>query len=319
MKKLDYNLLKSLYNIHSQSEEEAAMRDFIKAWVTENVPVAVVTEDTTGNLFIAKGKAESYPCLCAHMDQVQRFHPDDFVCLEGRDIVLGYSPSLRKQCGLGADDKNGIFIALMCLQQYDILKCAFFVAEEIGCIGSGSADTAFFSDCRFCAQIDRRGNSDMVTRISAPLCSDEFISDACCTEYGYGISDGLMTDVDALRNNGVTASCINLSCGYYEPHTDHEITSKADLEKCFRFVCHLIEDCTKTYEFTASFYSSFDRYCEKEDEFCTLCDELLSQDPNITFSEIYKDYGKEFRTLTRREMKTIYYEMFRYYKASDWE
>ena len=55
-------------------------------------------------------------------------------------------------------------------------------------------------------------------------------------------------------------SCINLSCGYYEPHTDYEFTSKSDLQKCYDFVCHIIENCTKKYKyeyFRRSFYNSF--------------------------------------------------------------
>ena len=80
-------------------------------------------------------------------------------------MIFGYSPKERKQCGLGADDKNGLFIALECLASYDAIKCAFFVGEEIGCKGSGAVDISFFDDCRYCIQIDRRGNSDMVTDI----------------------------------------------------------------------------------------------------------------------------------------------------------
>ena len=70
MKELDYELLKKLYCIHSKSGNEKKMRRFIKRWISDNVPSAVVTQDNTGNLYITKGDAESYPCLCAHMDQV---------------------------------------------------------------------------------------------------------------------------------------------------------------------------------------------------------------------------------------------------------
>ena len=39
-------------------------------------------------------------------------------------------------------------------------------------------------------------------------------------------------------------SCVNLSCGYYEPHTDHEYTVIADLLKCQRLVKHIIRTHT---------------------------------------------------------------------------
>lgn len=259
-KELNFELLKSLYKVFSPSMNEKKMRRFIKRHVNNNISGVTIVQDVAGNLLITKGESDSYPCICAHMDQVQRLHPKDFTCVENDDVIFGYSPKERKQCGLGADDKNGLFIALECLASYDAIKCAFFVGEEIGCKGSGAVDISFFDDCRYCIQVDRRGNSDMVTNIYSEMCSEEFIHDVDCFSHGYEISDGLMTDVAELRERGVEVSCINLSCGYYEPHTDYEFTSKSDLQKCYDFVCHIIENCTKKYEceyFRRSCYNFF--------------------------------------------------------------
>ena len=228
---------------------EKKMRRFIKRHINNNIAGVTIVQDNAGNLLITKGDSDSYPCICAHMDQVQHLHPKDFTCVENDDVIFGYSTKERKQFGLGADDKNGLFIALECLASYDAIKCAFFVGEEIGCKGSGAVDISFFDDCRYCIQIDRRGNSDMVTDIYSEMCSEEFINDVDCHSHGYEISDGLMTDVAELRERGVEVSCINLSCGYYEPHTDYEFTSKSDLHKCYDFVCHIIENCTKKYKY----------------------------------------------------------------------
>ena len=248
-KELNFELLKSLYKVFSPSMNEKKMRRFIKRHVNNNIAGVTIVQDKAGNLLITKGESDIYPCICAHMDQVQRLHPKDFTCVENDDVIFGYSPKERKQCGLGADDKNGLFIALECLASYDAIKCAFFVGEEIGCKGSGAVDVSFFDDCRYCIQVDRRGNSDMVTSIYSEMCSDGFIHDVDCWSHGYEISDGLMTDVAELRERGVEVSCINLSCGYYEPHTDCEFTSKSDLQKCYDFVCHIIENCTKKYKY----------------------------------------------------------------------
>ena len=248
-KELNFELLKSLYKVFSPSMNEKKMRRFIKRHINNNIGGVTIVQDKAGNLLITKGESDSYPCICAHMDQVQHLHPKDFTCVENDDVIFGYSPKERKQCGLGADDKNGLFIALECLASYDAIKCAFFVGEEIGCKGSGAVDISFFDDCRYCIQIDRRGNSDMVTDIYSEMCSEEFIHDVDCQSHGYEISDGLMTDVAELRERGVEVSCINLSCGYYEPHTDCEFTSKSDLQKCYDFVCHIIENCTKKYKY----------------------------------------------------------------------
>ena len=248
-KELNFELLKSLYKVFSPSMNEKKMRRFIKRHINNNISGVTIVQDKAGNLLITKGESDSYPCICVHMDQVQHLHPKDFTCVENDDVIFGYSTKERKQFGLGADDKNGLFIALECLASYDAIKCAFFVGEEIGCKGSGAVDISFFDDCRYCIQIDRRGNSDMVTDIYSEMCSEEFINDVDCHSHGYEISDGLMTDVAELRERGVEVSCINLSCGYYEPHTDYEFTSKSDLHKCYDFVCHIIENCTKKYKY----------------------------------------------------------------------
>ena len=43
--------------------------------------------------------------------------------------------------GSRADDKNGIWICLKCLEDCKMVKCAFFVQEEVECIGSSHADS----------------------------------------------------------------------------------------------------------------------------------------------------------------------------------
>lgn len=305
--KLNYELLKDLYCIHSKSGSEKRIRRFIKKWLKANVPEAVVTQDNTGNLYITKGVAVSYPCLCAHMDQVQDFHPSDFTCVETDEVIFGYSPKMRKQCGLGADDKNGIFLALSALMEYPVLKCAFFIGEEIGCIGSSAADIGFFIDCRFCAQIDRRGSSDMVTAISGPLCSDSFIKAADCESWGYRESGGMMTDVEALAEAGVSVSCINLSCGYYNPHTDCEFTHKPDLEKCWAFVCHLIEDCTAVYPFEyTNGWSRYNKNFYAEDSLLYEMECVLAEEPNTTFRDFYDNVGCMYSEVSRESQRILF-------------
>lgn len=319
MKELNFELLKRMYCIHSKSMNEEPMRVFIKKWISENVEHATVYEDSSGNLYVTKGVSGSYPCLCAHMDQVQDFHPDDFMCMDAEGIIAGFSQKTRRQCGLGADDKNGLFIALECLKKYDVLKCVFFTGEEIGCVGSSNADIEFFNNCRFCVQIDRKGNSDMVTSISGAICSDEFVEATDCEKWGYHVSDGLMTDVEALIENGVGVSCINLSCGYYSPHTDYEFVSKQDIEKCYRFVCHIIEDCTDVYPFKEarwvySRYGAEDKYLTSiEEDFLYLADRYLDNFPDMDFEEFYKFHKYAFPGLKKKRMHKLFEQERKYY------
>ena len=138
-------LLKQLYEIYSPSGGEKKIKRFIKHWVKDNIPDAVIrTDNNDGNIYITRGDSESYPCVVAHLDQVQKNHSADFIAVETDDIIFGYSPTNRRREGLGADDKNGIWVALQCLKEFDILKVAFFVGEEIGCVGSGRCDLLYF-------------------------------------------------------------------------------------------------------------------------------------------------------------------------------
>lgn len=246
---MNTDLLFLLYAIHSPSGSEKKMRNFVKNYAKRCG--AVVEQDAHGNLFVTKGASDTYPCLASHLDQVQRTHAKDFTCLCSQGVVFGYSPNKHEQQGLGADDKNGIWVCLECLRKYDALKCAFFVGEETGCVGSSQCDLGFFEDCRFIVQPDRRGNCDLITDMfCGDVCSDEFVKAIRAEEFGYKRETGSITDVGELVQRGVGISCLNVSCGYYEAHTDQEFTVLSELENCLHFVESIIEGCTDVYPFT---------------------------------------------------------------------
>ena len=300
-------LLKQLYTIHALSGTEKQIRNFIKGYIFKNIPGVKITGDKIGNLYITKGQADTYPCIVAHLDQVQRLHSKDFRAIETEDIIFGYSPSNRCQEGLGADDKNGIWIALQCLIKYEALKIAFFVGEEVGCVGSGAANIEFFSDCRFVIQPDRRGYSDVITQISwESLCSEQFLSEIHPEQFGYKPTDGLMTDIEALRGNGLEISCINLSCGYYEPHTDQEFTIKNDLQNCLEFVQFIIEYCKKVYTHEAETYPG--NYLGDCDDMEQMLFDIMMTNPDYTANDAWDVYQTNFPGFEREEFIMVYHE-----------
>lgn len=300
-------LLKQLYAIHALSGKEKQIRNFIKGYIFENIPGVRITGDKIGNLYITKGQAKTYPCIVAHLDQVQRLHSKDFRAIETDDIIFGYSPSKRHQEGLGADDKNGIWVALQCLMKYEALKIAFFVSEEVGCVGSGSADITFFNDCRFVIQPDRRGYSDVITQISwESLCSEQFLSEIQSEQFGYNQTDGLMTDIQALRENGLEISCINLSCGYYEPHTDHEFTVKSDLKNCLEFVQFIIEYCTEVYHHETEIQP--ENYLDGGDDMEQMLFDIMMTHPDYTANDAWDVYQTNFPGFEREEFIMMYLE-----------
>ena len=303
-------LLKQLFCIHSKSGKEGKIRKFIWNWVRQTVPDAKIECDKPGNLYITKGKSSTFPCIVAHMDQVQERHSKDFIAYEAEDIIIGFSPKHKEQQGLGADDKCGLWIGLNCLQKFDCLKLAFFVGEEVGCKGSGLADMAFFDDCRFVIEPDRKGSEDLITQIGwTPLCSDDFLKDIGFKKFGYKEAEGMMTDIETLKDNGLMLSCINLSCGYYRPHSNEEFVYKPALLNCLAFVEHIIKTCTQVYPHidNTSYYERQNYYGDIYDDYYSEIYDLLTNDPSLSFGDIeamFKDwYGNKINKI---ELETSY-------------
>lgn len=230
-----------LYYVSSPSGKEKRMRKHLKEWIKNNVRGAKVYADQSG-IYVTKGEAESYPCVCAHIDEVHRERNNDFRVVTHEDYIFGYNVASHEQYGIGADDKNGIWVAMQCLLRYDVMKVALFVGEEVGCVGSGEAPMSFFDDCRFVLQCDRRGSSDFITKASGwELCDDAFLSKIDIARYGYTTTSGMMTDVMELKSRGLKVAACNISCGYYNPHTSTETTVFSQLCNCRDLVYHIIE------------------------------------------------------------------------------
>lgn len=306
-------LLKKLYEIHSPSGKEKRIKQFIKRYIHSNIPNCIIETDKIGNLYITKGEASEYPCIVAHLDQVQTQHSADFKAIEIDDILFGYSTKSKSFQGLGADDKNGVWVTLKCLEKHETLKVALFVQEEIGCIGSSQADLTFFNDCRFVLQADRKGHSDFVTTIGcSPLCSEEFINDCQIEKFGYKEATGMITDVGELKHQGLQISCANISCGYYEPHTDQEFTVKADLLNALALVCHIIETCQKVYPHKNQDLWSYDNdYIDEYFEMEMIVDELYDLDSAITADEIFSEYSKIYKSIKLEDIEDMLFSQNR--------
>jgi len=258
-----------LYYVSSHSGQEKKMRKYLKGWLKENVPSAKVVSDQSG-IYVTKGIAESFPCVVAHIDEVHRERNNQFRVARADDYIFGFDLDSKSQYGIGADDKNGIWVAMQCLLRYDAVKVALFVGEEIGCVGSSQADMSFFSDCRFVVQCDRRGSSDFISNASGwELCDDGFMSKIDMARFGYKKATGMMTDVMELKSRGLSVAACNLSCGYYNPHTSEETTIFSELCNCRDLVFHIIDTVTDVCPHKAqrsySVYGGFHRGWNDDD------------------------------------------------------
>ena len=306
MNKEEINELISLYNIPAHSyEEEKLTNKVIKLFKKSGCRVTRSSNVSGTNLYITKGKlgeGEYYPCIAAHLDEVHSVNDRGKYSAfydEKSDTIKGYSTTHKKQCGIGADDKNGIWVALQAARKLDKIKVALFYGEEVGCDGSSNAEMDFFNDCRYVLQVDRKGKSDVVTRISyVDIASQQFIDDLAdiSKDYGREETNGLMTDVLELAEKGVGIACINMSCGYYNPHTSDEFTVVSELQETLDFVLDICTKMTERYEHTYTYSGPYgDLYCG------TSCKTGWNQDSLDNYYDSYESTDYKYH---RRE---IYY------------
>lgn len=237
------SLLRQLYSIHALTGYEWNIIQFVRQWLDEHVPEVEVRLDKLGNLYITKGEAGvGYPTLACHMDQVQKSHSEDFEVKEDDGKLYGWSEQNQRQEGLGADDKNGIWVCLRCLEECPRLKVFMAVGEEKGCIGSHHADMSFFEDSLYVLEPDCKGGEEVHTTLKEiPCASEEFIEALQLNENGYMLTDGKGTDIFALTLNGIGVSCANIPAGYHHPHKDDEYTIISELEHCLAFVMKTVK------------------------------------------------------------------------------
>lgn len=206
----------------------------------ENIKGVSWNFDSYGNFYVTKGKSDTYPAFVCHLDTVhpikEKFtaheHPDGFfyaTATDGDELV---------QVGIGGDDKCGILLCIELLHRLKAVKCAFFLDEETGCKGSSAGRMSFFDDCRFAVQIDRKGGGDIIYSGSGTeLCSTEFknLLEEVGKAYDYKPCMGASTDVVKLKDRGLKISAVNLSAGYYNPHSKAEYINVAELLNCLQF------------------------------------------------------------------------------------
>ena len=270
--KVNLKLLKRLYLIDHESTNEHDMISFILNYCYK-IPHLTFSIDKECNLFITKNTTnpEKYACVVAHMDTVHSFTSARELVIKNNIITARYIKS-GLQCGLNADDCNGILVALQLLEALPNLKVCFTTKEEIGGIGAEEAanNIEFFLDVRYLIQADRRGNDDLITHTNGiDSASEKFIDDIqpLLEKYGYSEGIGTFTDVGILADE-LLISGVNVSCGYYNEHTYKEFCNINELNNCLNLIYDIIvtldsQDTVYTIKAQHSykkFYTKYDDY-----------------------------------------------------------
>jgi tripeptide aminopeptidase len=239
--------LKEVLSIPTYSRDEKLMIEYLKSVLTEKGFNHYV--DSIGNIYVTKGEAEFYPCFVAHTDTVHRVnHNLKVVQLEegGRTILTGIDSETMKPSGIGGDDKCGVFLCLEMLDTLDNVKVAFFVSEEIGCLGSKQADPEFFKNVGYAIQYDSpTGNSMSYTLMGRKLFEEK-------SDFGGKVSSLILEHgIDSWEHHPYTdvwplmekfnISCLNLAAGYHRYHTANEYVVVEEVENAYQLGLKLHE------------------------------------------------------------------------------
>ena len=247
---IDKDLLYRVLSIPTCSEHEIRMQEFLLEYSRQEGYQA--TKDEKGNIYLSKGELSNgqyFPCVVAHMDTVQSHHLP-FI-RKNRSIQLkteeldGEHIIYAEGFGLGGDDKAGIVIALTIMKIMPMCKAAFFVEEEIGCVGSLNADLAWFHDVGYIIAFDAPGGNCASWSCNGERLFDVQFYENYLVELGekFGLTNYKShpyTDVMILRKD-TSLACVNFGAGYHNYHTLHEYVVAEEMDKAASMGVYLIE------------------------------------------------------------------------------
>ena len=323
---MNIDKFKELLSVPSKTYQEEDMVEYICNEL-DSIEGVMYYRDEMMNVYATKGvleEGEYYPMFIAHTDTVHTkidkivvkeeklIRPNTFGKSFGDDKVdcLKAYTEDGSPTGIGGDDKCGIFICLELLKQLDKVKIGLFVSEETGCHGSSKCDENFLQDVGYITQYDAPGNH-LISEICSGVRlferdSEFFIKslDIITTCFGNEmlIQSHPYTDISQLKKK-IDVSCINISCGYYNMHSNQEFISIDDVCRAIEVGKNMVNTLGyKKYEYeykpiiytkqtTMNSLVEFDDYEEiykKEEKIYNLESvDIIEDTDGITISDIY--------------------------------
>ena len=195
--------------------------------------------------------------LVAHLDTVH--HDNVSVICKSDDGNILMSPQ-----GIGGDDRCGVYGIIKAYENAKVKPWLLFTCdEEIGGVGARQfANDLPMKDklekVNIIVELDRKGKNDAVYYDCDCPELEKYIESK-----GYKTKWGTYSDIcDVAPALGVAA--VNLSCGYYNAHTQYEYIKVGQLEKTIEKVIEIVNESPTLpqFEYLESYksYSSYDYY-----------------------------------------------------------
>jgi hypothetical protein len=228
--------------------------------------------------------------LVAHLDTVHAQKCGEIITHESKM----YSPQ-----GIGGDDRCGVYMIANIVRNF---KCSVLLCEdeEEGMIGADKfTNTEYVNELgvNYMIEFDRKGSNDAVFYSCG---NNEFI-DFVLDNTGYKEEQGSFTDISMLMPaSGICG--VNLSCGYYKPHTTDEYVVYDEMMHTVSVATKLIqEECAEPFKYVAKKYSGYT--LGKPSNRKTII-ELIKEDKYLTLEAVISDeYGIEYTIYGTGETK----------------
>lgn len=174
--------------------------------------------DEWGNIYVNfRNETRGTPIVVAHTDNVLHGERLPVMSLDGKRIFGGNG------VGIGFDDKAGIICAIEIWRRMKKkgVRFIFTADEEVGGVGAQHVPANKIEDAAYIVEMDRRGRNDVIDVSGyTRLASKEFVK--IWEDMGFKTATGTFTDLNELKETAPLVNMVNLSCGYYNAHTNDE-------------------------------------------------------------------------------------------------
>lgn len=190
-------------------------------------------------------------CLVAHLDTVHKQEPVKFY----------YDPILKNlfsPTGIGGDDRCGVYIILELLKRGFRPSIIFCCDEEIGGVGAREFTKIYeeIKNVNWFLEFDRKGSNDVVC-----YGDDNKELTQVFEQFGFKKAYGSFSDISILAPH-YKKSAVNVSSGYYSPHTINEYISMDDLDWIVETASQILSSkyVNNTYEYKVREYKTYSGY-----------------------------------------------------------
>jgi hypothetical protein len=180
--------------------------------------------------------------LVAHLDTVHKQVPSIICYSQDGNYIM--SPQ-----GIGGDDRCGVYIILSLLKKLPFKPYIVFTMEEETGGHGASAFVGYLDnkqnhpELKYIVEFDRKGNKDCVFYHCNNADFVKFVEG-----FGFKKAYGTFSDISIIAPSlGVAA--VNLSSGYYNPHTEHEYVSMNDMHDIIDAAQKMLCAESKTFEY----------------------------------------------------------------------